>query len=252
MSWIENPTAHQNSPEARAELEAIRAGVRAEQHEALLGELDRYARAGELLPAAPAAIAEQHGALIGAHRDPARLAEAVANYMAGPLSGRFKVPPADTLGKVVSRYKDRFRSDDALAKFKNSVALELSHKPEADIVAGVVRLLNHPASNAYLKTPVGPSPQVQRIARLMSPWEGQLKTDPLELAAMWPDLTDPLRPTIPDVELERIILARLSLPGSAGHLRTGRFDPDDIRGPRAGVRGAAEQPRPAAAPLFRM
>jgi hypothetical protein len=240
--------ARRNSAEARAELADIQANVRAERHQALLDELGRHS--AELLPGAVEEIARLHGKTLGVAADPARVAVAVAEFMSSGLSARFKAPApeADTLRKVVSRYRDRFKSDAAADAFVARHAMDLSHRPEADVVAHVVRLLHDRSSNQFLKSPVPPSPQVRRVAELMRPWSHQIATDEIELAESWGDLVDPLQARRSDVDLERTILFRLGAAHNAKHIRNGAFDPEDRRGDRAGVRRAAAQASPEQPP----
>ena len=243
MSGYDDSYARQNSPEGRAAIEQARAEVKAAQDEALLEELSRHQDA--LLPGAVAEIARLHGRTLGASSDPARVAGEVAKWMAGERAKRFLKPAEDTLGKVLDRYRDKFRDAAAMARFKDAVSLEVARKPEAEIVSDIVGRLGQRSANQYLKSPIGPSERVRHVASLMKPWSHQIATDEIELAESWGDLVDPLQARRSDVDLERTIVVRLGLPHNAKHIRDGAFDPEDRRGDRVGVRRAAVQEQPA-------
>lgn len=239
-----------SDPETRQAIEAARATVKAERHGALLEELGRYQ--GELLPGSVAEIARLHGGRLGVSSDPARLATAVSGFVHGPLAARFRKPEADALKAVIVRYSDRFKNPAAAVAFYQRHAMDLAHRPESEVTGHVVRLLHDRASNEFLADPIPPSPQVKRVAALMAPWQHQLSTDAEELAESWTDLVDPMRPAMPDLDVQRTILTRLALPHNREHLRVAKFDPADIRGQRAGVGRPAvpAEEAPARKPLF--
>jgi hypothetical protein len=225
-----------------AELAAIQAAAKAKADAVLLDALNRHAPsliAGSI----PAIVAQYGRTLSGGSSDPARVESEVTRFLAGPLAARFQAPApeADVVARVVGRYRDKFKSDAAAEAFRREHALALAGRPEPDVVGEVLRLLQDRRSNEFLKTPIALGPRARRLAALMAPWRHQLATDEHELAESWTDLVDPMKPAMADVDLEKMVVARLGLPHNARHIRSGVFDPRDIRGERAGIRRPGER-----------
>ena len=235
--------ASRNTPEARAELEAIQAGVKVKADEALCAELDRYS--GSLLPGAAEAIASQFRRSLGATADPVRTAVAVSEFMRGPLAKRFlaPAPEADTLRQVIDRHRGEFKSPAAAEAFYRRHSLELAHKPESDVVAAVARLVRDRSSNEFLKAPVPQCEATNRLVEALRPFDALL-AGRLEDVADHPLFADLVGPNAPrDVKhLTAMVEGRLKGTPAARLLRDGAFNPDKVARPRPAVQQQAAPP----------
>jgi hypothetical protein len=279
MGYTDGSYAARNTPEARAELESIRAENKAKAREALAAELNRFA--DMMLPGSVPALVERHPELGGGTA--AERAVRIHKFITeDPLARRYlkpehapepapvvqfrttpdghmipEAPPApaapakprgDALRAVLSRYAGDFKNAAMVEKFYAEHALKYSHAEPAEVIAHVVEFLSSRSNNSYLKTPIPPSERTLAVAKVVEGYRHQLRdVDPVELAESWYDFIDPLKPAMRQPDLERAVTRRLkSLPAES--FRTGAFDPVDYRGTMARPADqAAEQERAARA-----